>query len=1174
MMRSAMLARGLLSVVFLGQLPNWSPAQDVPAKLDFNRDIRPILSNNCFRCHGPDEEEREGGGDHGLRLDTPEGLREDLGGHFAVVPGKPTESHLLSRITSDDPSEVMPPPDAGRKMNEAEVALLRQWIEQGANFSMHWSYVVPQRPSVPELRTAEDKAWAKNAIDHFVLQRLHQEKLYPQSEADKYALVRRVALDVTGLPPTPEEVQQFVNDTATDSYEKMVDRFLAKDAYGEHWARMWLDLARYADSAGYADDPPRTIWAYRDYVINSFNKNLPFDQFTIEQIAGDLLPNPTSQQWIATAFHRNTLTNNEGGTNDEEFRNVAIVDRVNTTYAVWMGTTMACAQCHTHKYDPLSQKEFYQTFAIFNNSEDADRGDESPLHEVWSEEQLQKRSHLQQQLADDQKLFDTMTPSLSESLRTWEATLPRQPKWTTPTVIAAKSEGDVSLSIEADSSIIRSALGAAKDNFDIELDLSSLTASGPASLAAIQLEALTEASLPGGGPGWGGGNFVLSEVQATLLPPAGTKLQGRYVRVENPGANRILSLAEVEVISAAQNIAKQGIATQSSTDFGGTPERAIDGNTNGHYFEANSVTHSVADSTDPWWEVDLKSVQSIERIAVWNRTDGGAGIMERLKGAVVKVFDEQRQVVWEKKIEDVSKPDVAWSIDGSQPITFAAAFADFNQDGFNATNLVTKPIDNKKGWAVGGATGRNHQVTLVTAQPIAVTPGSRLKIRLLHQSPHTQHVLGRFRIDVTADAAVSRWAAVPADMQAIVLIPEAQRTPAQTDSLAKYYRSIAPELAELRERMQTRRAELTALKPTTTVPILRELATDRRRVTKVHNRGNFMDLGEEVQPGIPSVFQTTGQQVNDRLAFARWLVSRDNPLTARVAVNRYWEQLFGNGLVATAEEFGSQGDQPTHPELLDWLAVEFMDSGWNMKQLLKTLLMSAAYRQNSKVSRDLAQLDPDNRLFARGPRFRLPAETIRDQALAVAGLLSHKLYGPPVKPPQPSSGLSAAFGSSTDWQTSNGDDRYRRGLYTTWRRSNPYPSMSTFDAPNREVCTLRRVRTNTPLQALVTLNDPVYIEAAQAYARELIQQTGSVEQKLEFALSRAVARPVERSEVEVLQRLYEKALNVLRERPEEARKLATDPIGPAPDGVDVVELAAWTVIANSIFNLDEFLMRR
>ncbi len=1175
MHRTHELANGLLAMIVSIVVTSLSSGQSPTEKsLDFNRDIKPILSNRCFRCHGPDENERKGGGSSGLRLDTPEGIAEDLGGHFAVIPGKPEQSELIVRIKSQDASTLMPPPETGLKLNDAEIALLERWIRENATYAIHWSYRLPQKPALPELTSEQEKSWAKVPLDHFVLERLRSEGLAPQPQADRYALIRRVALDVTGLPPSQEEIKQFVEDNSGDAYDKMVDRFLSKASYGEHWARMWLDMARYADSSGYADDPARTIWAYRDYVIGAFNRNLPFDQFTIEQLAGDLLPNASAEQLIATAFHRNTLTNNEGGTNDEEFRNVAVVDRVNTTYAVWMGTTMACAQCHTHKYDPISQQEYFETYAIFNNTEDADRGDESPLYEFWTDEQVKRRSALTEQVAADVKILDTMTPELEASLKNWEESLPSQPGWSIPKVASATSDAGVTMTIDPASDIVRSASGAGKDNFHVELDLANIRSAGVSQIAAVSLETLADDRLPNKGPGWNNGNFVLTELRATLLPPAGTTLGGRYVRVELPGSNRILSLAEVEVFANGENIAKKGTATQSSVAFEGIPSRAIDGNTNGNYFEANSVTHSDANATDPWWEVDLGSTQAIQKIAVWNRTDGGAGISQRLKGALVKVLGEDKKVLWEKTIEDTSMPDVAWSVDGSRTITFAAAFADFQQDDFVAANLVSKKIDPNKGWAVAGSYGRDNRLTMVATEPIDIPEGSRLRVSLIQQSQHVNHIIGRFRLSLTGDDAILKWGKIPGDIQSILRTTRGERTQAQSAALATYYRSTAPELADVRKRLQTTRAELASLKPTTTVPILRELAPDRRRVTKLQYRGNYQDVGPEVKPGIPGVFKTGDQQVNNRLELAKWIVSKDNPLTARVTVNRYWEQLFGTGLVATAEEFGSQGDLPSHPELLDWLAVEFVESGWNMKQLLRTLLMSATYRQSSKVSTQLVQSDPENRLLARGPRFRLPAETIRDQALAVAGLLSSKMNGPPVKPPQPSMGLSAAFGSSTDWATSAGDDRYRRGLYTTWRRSNPYPSMSAFDAPNRDVCTLRRVRTNTPLQALVTLNDPVYIEAAQALGRNMFKASDSNAARVEFGLKAALCRPVQSDEIEVLEKLYEKAVAIFKSEPEAAKKMATEPLGALPEGMDMAQMAAWTVVANAILNLDEFLMRR
>ncbi len=1168
----AKLAAGLLATWMVGA--GILSADDAASDLDFNRDIRPILSNHCFRCHGPDEEERAGGGESGLRLDTPAGQREDLGGYAAVVPGHPETSELLTRVLSDDPSLVMPPPEAGVRLSDDEIARLRRWIAAGAPFAQHWAYVPPQRPDLPALTDRDALAWAQNPIDHFIWDRLSQEDLRPQPAADRFALIRRVALDLTGLPPTAAEVQAFVADSAPDAYERMVDHFLAKESYGEHWARMWLDLARYADSAGYADDPPRMIWAYRDYVIRAYNQNLPFDRFTIEQLAGDLLPDATPDQRIATAFHRNTMTNNEGGTNDEEFRNVAVVDRVNTTYAVWMGTTMACAQCHTHKYDPLTHAEYFQSFALFNQSEDADRGDESPLLEVWNLDDQTRRQNLLTAVAEEEAKLQQWTPELAEALAAWEASLPRQPQWVSPPMVSVRSQGDIGLTFDPVTGVVRSAQAAAQDTFELDLDLTPLASDGSGTLAALQLQALADPNLPRGGPGWSGGNFVLSEVRATLRPEQPVAPAGRFVRLTLPGPNRILSLAEIQVFSGDQNVAPLGQAAQSSTAYDGQAERAIDGNTDGEYFRSNSVTHSAERSTDPWWEVALAAEAAVDRIVVWNRTDGDGNIGKRLQGAIVQLLDEQRQVVWQGTLDDTTRPEVTFVLDGSRPLHFAAAVADFNQDGFHATSLLAKPIDPQKGWAVGGAPGRDHQLTLVLADPVPVPVGSRLHVSLVQQSPHVQHLLGKFRMQVTGDPSISAWAAVPPHLQGLVALGSVGRSPEQQAAVVEHFRSVTPLLAETRQRLQALRSELSGLKPTTTVPIMQERQPEQHRTTRIHLRGNYLDLGEEVSVGVPAVFATDDTQVRDRLDLARWLVSRQNPLTARVTVNRYWEQIFGTGLVATSEEFGSQGDLPSHPELLDYLAVEFMDSGWDMKQLLRTLLLSATYRQDSRVSPELAQRDPDNRLLARGPRFRLPAETIRDQALAVAGLLSDKMYGPPVKPPQPALGLAAAFGSSTDWQTSSGEDRYRRGLYTTWRRSNPYPSMATFDAPNREVCALRRTRTNTPLQALVTLNDPVYIEAAQALARRVLAEPGSLDERLEAALSQTLVRPIDAEELAVLRRLFEQASEALRDQPDQAKALATEPIGPAPDGSDLVELAAWTVVANAILNLDEFLMRR
>ncbi len=751
--------------------------------VDFNRDVRPILSNNCFACHGPDEKVRKGK----FRLDTREGALE-----VAVVPGKPEASSLIKRLTTKDAEEAMPPAKFGKKLTPREIELLTQWVKEGANYAQHWAYVKPVRPAVPEVK--DQKYVIRNSVDAFLTARLIKEKLAQQPEADKYSLARRVALDLTGLPPTADEVAAFVKDESPKAYEKFVDQLLAKPAFGEHFARLWLDLARYADSAGYADDPPRTIWKYRDYVINSFNANKPFDKFTIEQIAGDLLEKPTLEQQIATAFHRNTMTNSEGGTNDEEFRNVAIVDRVNTTYMVWMGTSMACAQCHTHKYDPITQKEYFGSFAFLNNTADADRPDESPTLPFW---------------ADD---------------------------------VLAKKKG-----------------------------------------------------------------------------------------------------IEAEI----------------------------------------------------------------------------AGIEEKLKG---------------KKPEEM-KPE--------------------------------------------------------------------------------------------------------------------------------------------RDKLAALKKEDAALKPTTSVPIMKELTGAQRRKTRLQFRGNFMDLGDEVTEGVPASFPPLPKDApKNRLEFAKWLVSSENPLTSRVIANRFWEQMFGTGIVRTSEEFGTQGEQPSHPELLDWLAVD-LQSDWNVKRFLKQLVMSAAYRQSAKVTPELFERDPENRLLARGPRVRLSAEMIRDQALTVAGLLSPKMLGPSVKPPQPNLGVSAAFGGSIDWQTSTGEDKFRRGIYTQWRRSNPYPSMSTFDAPNRDTCIVRRARTNTPLQALVTMNDPVYVEAAQGLARRMIEKGGvTTAERATFGFRACLVRPPTEVEVSRLVKLYEDSKAKFAKDAAKAAQFATNPLGPLPKGVDAIDAAAWTVVANVLLNLDEMVMKR
>ena len=925
--------------------------------VNFARDVRPLLSKNCFRCHGPDQATLQAG----LRLDLREGAIKPLeSGLTAIVPGKAGESELIKRVSSANPDERMPPVDGGRALTAGEIDLLKRWIDEGAEYKSHWAFVPPQPISPPQVANPEH---AQNAIDRFVLARLDREGLQPTAEADRNALIRRVSIDLVGLPPSLEEVDRFVADPDPQAYERLVDRLLASPAFGERWAAVWLDLARYADSAGYAQDPPRTIWRYRDWLIQALNANQPFDQFTRDQLAGDLLTSPSNEQLLATAFHRNTMTNSEGGTDDEEFRNAAVVDRVNTTMQVWMGLTMGCAQCHTHKYDPITQEEYFKVFAIFNQSEDADRMDESPLLEEISPEEAKKRADLQAQ--------------------------------------------------------------------------------------AAQLE-----------------KAVADKLAAFQAPENQGAFATRFVRIELTGKQLLLSLAEVQAVASGENLARKGKASQISVDYQGPPELAIDGNTDGDYFQAKSTTHT-ATADNPWWEVDLGAPAALEQIIVWNRTDGGNG--ERLKNFRMVLLDDQRRPLLVQTIAESPKPSVTLAV------------------------------------------------------------------------PKTQ----------------------------------AELNDAQRAERLKYLKENSPEFVESQKQIDETKQQAAAIKGVTT-PVMRELTADKRRKTQIQIRGNFLDRGAEVAAGVPAAFHPlpAGKEPN-RLTLAEWLVDERNPLTARVLVNRYWEQLFGIGLVETSEDFGIQGEYPSHPELLDYLALEFERDGWDMKRLLRRIVTSATYRQSSKATPEMQKRDPFNRLLARGPRFRLSAETVRDQALAISGLLSRKMLGPPVQPPRPNLGLASAFGGSTDWQTSPGEDKYRRGLYTSWRRTTPYPSMTTFDATSREVCTMRRIRTNTPLQALVTMNDPVYIEAAQALARRVVSEGGSSPpDRAAYGFRLCLSRAPSEAELQPLLRLYNQAFERFTADAAQATRMATEPLGPAPAGMNVAELAAWTVVGNTLLNLDEALARR
>jgi hypothetical protein len=1134
--------------------PSRATPQALPARIDFNRDIRPILSTRCFACHGSDAGARMAN----LRLDRRQEAIKDRGGYRAIASGHPEASRLYQRISAAEPARRMPPPGSGRTLSAQDVRVLQRWIAQGAPYAEHWAFVKPKRPAIPRVKTA---AWVRNPIDSFILARLEKEGQRPAPEANRYTLIRRLSFDLTGLPPAPEEVAAFVNDSSPDAYEKLVDRLLASPHYGERWARMWLDLARYADSAGYGSDPLRlNIWPYRDWVINAFNRNLPYDQFTIEQLAGDLLPHPTQDQLIATAFHRNTMTNTEGGTDDEEFRVAAVKDRIATTAQVWMGLTMGCAQCHSHKFDPITQREYYQFFALFNQTADNDQPDESPTLPVPTPEQQAKMDGLKKEIAAIESRIAAPSPQFTTELADWERAQSRPIGWTPLDPVEYRSAGGATLTKLPDGSLLASGKSPATDTYTLR---ARLPAKG---ITALRLELLPDESLPHQGPGRSvTGNLVLSHLSAAVAPGHPKSVTARFVRVENPGSGRILSLAEVQVFSGSANVAARGKASQSSTDYEGVAKLAIDGSTNGD-FNVHSTTHTRMEDS-PWWEVDLGAEVPVNEIAIWNRTDGGVGA--RLSNFRVQALAADRKPVWETKVADPPSPSVRLDCAGEQPVALQNATSSFDQSGFEAGKALQG--GGKNGWGIAGETGQPQAAVFETAAPVGNEDGATLIVTLM-QSYGEQHTLGRFRVSATTAPPPVRE--LPRRIRAILAVDPGRRTEAQRSELATYFRPLAPSLTPLYQQLATKNKELAEIKPVD-VPMMRELAPEKRRVTHVMIKGNFLSPGDVVEAALPAAFPPLPAGApRNRLGVARWLVSRSNPLTARVAVNRFWSQLFGTGIVETEEDFGTQCTLPSHPELLDWLALEFMDHGWDMKALLKTIVTSATYRQSSKAAPAAVAKDPRGRLLAHYPRRRLDADGVRDQALALSGLLAPKIGGPSVYPPQPDGLWQAAFNGERTWPASKGEDRYRRGLYTFWRRTVPYPSMATFDAPSREICTMRRVPTNTPLQALVTLNDPAYVEMAQALGRRIAREGGvTTAQRARYALRFALVRPPQEEQVAALVALYERELTRYRGDPAAAMKLATEPVGPLPSGMDAAEQAAWTVVANVLLNLDGVLTK-
>jgi hypothetical protein len=1017
--------------------------QNSGEKISFNRKVRPILAASCFSCHGPDEESREAD----LRLDSRDAAIE----HGAFDLDDLADSAVLNRIFSTDPDEQMPPPGSGEGLSDDQKQLLKDWILEGASFEKHWAFVKPIRPEVPEakrliskidLKSVIDKnEWTQSPIDAFVLRKMLESKKTPNHSADKYSLIRRVYLDLIGLPPTSDQADAFVKDQSADAYEKVVDQLLQSDAYGERWARVWLDLARYADTNGYEKDRPRTIWPYRDWVIKAINKDMPFDQFSIEQLAGDMLPNATEDQKIATGFHRNTMLNEEGGIDPLEYRFYAMVDRVATTGTIWMGMSIGCAQCHTHKYDPILHTDYYSMMAMLNNADEPDfpilTDAQSSQQKSIEEKIKQFENQLVRQFHDADATDEKQRKeALSKEFETWlESGRKTAVKWEVATPTKYKTNSP-SLQLQPDGSLFASGDFTKRDTYDLSYDLSIFKKP----ITAIRLEVLPDDRLPAGGPGnayYEGrkGDFFLSEL------------------VLNAGGERI-PVSEIK-----SSFGKISIGSGSA---------------------------------------DAKNV-----------------------------------------------------LDG----------------------------DGSTGWSTSGKEGESNQLVLKLEKP---SVENLLTIQMIFER-HFVASLGRFRISFTTDGFADKpfgISKLPTDIQSLVAKTDPLNK-REREVLVKCFLSVTPLLESKQSKIVELKKQLP--KPIRTM-VMRERPIANPRKTVRYHRGEYLNPREEVSPMLPVIFRNETDPKDarrfDRLDFAKWLVSVENPLSARTEVNRVWQQFFGKGLVRSPGDFGTQSDPPTHPLLLDWLSVEFQSNGWSRKKLHRQIVTSATYKQSSHRPRSEYANDPGNEFYTRGPRFRIDGEMVRDVMLSASGQLSRKMFGPSVFPPQPSTVTAMAYGG-TKWNVSKGEDRFRRSLYTFSKRTAPFAAYQTFNAPTGENCIAKRNRSNSPLQALTLLNDEMFLELARETSKSVVESIGKLSnesnrrvleggeasdtQIAAAIFRRFLVRPPNEDELGLILNFKESQIERLKQKVLDAESIA----GKSGSA----ELAAWTLVARSIMSLDEVITK-
>jgi hypothetical protein len=967
------------------------------AVIEFNRDIRPILSERCFSCHGPDAAQRQAG----LRFDLPDGA-------------KAVGDEILRRVASSDPLERMPPPSSGKaKLSAHEIDLLRAWIARGAPWQPFWSFIPPRRPDPPAVK---DQAWVKNPIDRFILARLEREGLKPSAETDRRLLIRRVSLDLTGLPPTPTEVQAFLADSSPRAYESVVDRLLGSPRYGERMAFRWMEAARYGDSNGYQTDGHRDMWRWRDWVIDAFNRNMPYDRFTIEQLAGDLLPGATLDQRIATGFNRNHRTTGEGGIIPEEYRVEYVADRAQTTATVWLGLTAGCARCHDHKYDPIAQKDFYRLFAYFNQVPGEkgfvwNYGPEEPFVKAPLAAQQTKLAELDTQLESGRQAWEALQPRVQEAQARWEKKRATAGDWTPTRDMVFQSPGR--------------------------------------------------------------GTFNGDAAEFSYLDPF------TYAAWIKPAA-------------------PDGAILTRLDDY-------IESQGHGLYLMNGRVRmHLTHRFTDLGWRVETAEPVSLNQ---WHH--------------VLVTYDGKRMAA-----------GVRIYVDGEPWQTRIL----FDQN--------TEPFHKKD-------------------TPIRVGEGGGMKFDGDIRDARI------YKRALTPEEVAALWLTEP--LGKIAAIAPASRTKAQQWKLDLAFLDIAAprEIRQVLDAIGKAQADRDAYYEQ--IPTVMVMADGARRDTFVLKRGAYDAPGERVTPGIPAALG--GPECADRLCLAQWLVSRSNPLTARVTVNRFWQSYFGSGIVKTVDDFGSQGEWPVHPELLDWLAVQFMESGWNVMAMQKLMVMSATYRQSSATPQRLLEKDPDNRLLARGPRLRLGPETIRDQALFVSGLLVEKVGGPSVKPYQPA-GLWQELSGDKSYVQAKGDDLYRRSLYTYWKRTAPPPYMMNFDSPNREQCAVFENRTNSPLQSLDLMNEVTFVEAARKLAERMMMEGGATAQaRIGYGYTLVLARPPAARQAEVLGRAFEKFAAQFHADPKAAAAFVHAGDSAVRPGLDTVELAAYASVASLILNMDEAITK-